>query len=73
VRPVDKSILGKEMLFFPFTSSGESRFEHISEICPFIGSEYDGGPNAVIVRWPAPSSVLICPFPDYTKSGCVYS
>ena len=49
---VDESMLGKNVVLFPFTSSGESSVEHISEDMSFIGSEYDGG-YAEYVVWPA--------------------
>jgi len=49
---VDKSMLGKSVVLFPFTSSGAKGFEHISEDMSFIGSEYDGG-YAQYVVWPA--------------------
>ncbi|SDC23404.1 NADPH:quinone reductase [Pelagirhabdus alkalitolerans] len=49
---VDESVLGKDVVLFPFTSSGEEGFEHISEDMSFIGSEYDGG-YAEYVVWPA--------------------
>ncbi|TFE00549.1 zinc-binding dehydrogenase [Jeotgalibacillus salarius] len=49
---VDKSMVGKSVVLFPFTSSGEEGTEHISEDMSFIGSEYDGG-YAEYVVWPA--------------------
>lgn len=49
---VEESMLGKSVVLFPFTSSGDEGFEHISEDMSFIGSEYDGG-YAEYVVWPA--------------------
>lgn len=49
---VDESMIGKNVVLFPFTSSGDEGFEHISEDMSFIGSEYDGG-YAQYVVWPA--------------------
>ncbi|PRO65563.1 zinc-binding dehydrogenase [Alkalicoccus urumqiensis] len=48
----DKSLVGKNVVLFPFTSSGEDGTEHIAEDMAFIGSEYDGG-YAEYVVWPA--------------------
>ncbi|SDW07389.1 NADPH:quinone reductase [Marinococcus luteus] len=48
----NEDLLGKRVVLFPFTSSGEAGFEHISEDMSFIGSEYDGG-YAEYVVWPA--------------------
>lgn len=49
---VEESMLGKDVVLFPFTSSGDEGFEHISEDMSFIGSEYNGG-YAEYVVWPA--------------------
>ncbi|WP_064094147.1 zinc-binding dehydrogenase [Rossellomorea aquimaris] len=49
---VSKALIGKRVVLFPFTSSGEEGYEHISEDMSFIGSEYDGG-YAEYVVWPA--------------------
>ena len=49
---VDESMIGKDVVLFPFTSSGDEGSEHISEDMSFIGSEYDGG-YAEYVVWPA--------------------
>ncbi|WP_281975176.1 zinc-binding dehydrogenase [Halobacillus litoralis] len=49
---VDESLIGKDVVLFPFTSSGKEGLEHISEDMSFIGSEYDGG-YAEYVTWPA--------------------
>ncbi|WP_368505263.1 zinc-binding dehydrogenase [Alkalihalophilus sp. As8PL] len=49
---VDESMLRKNVVLFPFTSTGEEGFEHISDDMSFIGSEYDGG-YAEYVVWPA--------------------
>ncbi|WP_421377894.1 zinc-binding dehydrogenase [Bacillus salacetis] len=51
-KAVDESMKGKDVVLFPFTSSGEPGSEHISEDMSFIGSEYDGG-YAEYVVWPA--------------------
>ncbi|MGI8314628.1 zinc-binding dehydrogenase [Halobacillus mangrovi] len=48
---VPESMKGKDVVLFPFTSSGENGLEHISEDMSFIGSEYDGG-YAEYVVWP---------------------
>ncbi|TMW70885.1 zinc-binding dehydrogenase [Alteribacter natronophilus] len=64
---VDQSMMGKNVVLFPFTSSGENGFEHISEDMSFIGSEYDGG-YAQYVVWPA----HLCydmPLSDYIESA----
>lgn len=64
---VDKSMIGKKVVLFPFTSSGDNGFEHISEDMSFIGSEYDGG-YAEYVVWPA----HLCydmPLSDYIESA----
>ncbi|SDZ77162.1 NADPH:quinone reductase [Thalassobacillus cyri] len=49
---VEESMKGKDVVLFPFTSSGEEGSEHIAEDMSFIGSEYDGG-YAEYVVWPA--------------------
>ncbi|MCF6139524.1 zinc-binding dehydrogenase [Pseudalkalibacillus berkeleyi] len=49
---VNESMMGRDVVLFPFTSSGEEGLEHISEDMSFIGSEYDGG-YAEYVVWPA--------------------
>ncbi|SFM19148.1 zinc-binding dehydrogenase, partial [Salibacterium qingdaonense] len=46
------TLIGKDVVLFPFTSSGREGSEHISEDMSFIGSEYDGG-YAEYVVWPA--------------------
>ncbi|MFQ3544844.1 zinc-binding dehydrogenase [Halobacillus rhizosphaerae] len=58
---------GDDVVLFPFTSSGEEGYEHISEDMSFIGSEYDGG-YAEYVVWPAE---LCNPMPlqDYKESA----
>lgn len=64
---VDPSMLGKDVVLFPFTSSGEAGSEHIAEDMSFIGSEYDGG-YAEYVTWPAELCYTM-PLPDYTESA----
>ncbi|WP_243387618.1 zinc-binding dehydrogenase [Bacillus kexueae] len=64
---VDRSLIGKDVVLFPFTSSGESGSEHISEDMSFIGSEYDGG-YAEYVVWPA-DLCFEMPLPTYTESS----
>ncbi|QQE78925.1 zinc-binding dehydrogenase [Alicyclobacillus sp. SO9] len=64
---VDESMLGTDVVVFPFTSSGENGFEHISEDMSFIGSEYDGG-YAEYVVWPAQLCFKM-PLSNYTKSA----
>lgn len=67
---VDESMHGKDVVLFPFTSTGEDGQEHISEDMSFIGSEYDGG-YAEYVVWPA-ELCFDMPLADYTES-CVFS
>lgn len=64
---VDKSMIGKNVVLFPFTSSGDDGFEHISEDMSFIGSEYDGG-YAEYVVWPA-NLCFDMPLSDFTESA----
>ncbi|ANU14445.1 Alcohol dehydrogenase [Planococcus halocryophilus Or1] len=64
---VDKSMIGKDVVLFPFTSSGQEGTEHISEDMSFIGSEYDGG-YAEYVVWPA-DLCFDMPLADYTESA----
>ncbi|MCA1054383.1 zinc-binding dehydrogenase [Rossellomorea aquimaris] len=64
---VAPSLVDKDVVLFPFTSSGEEGREHIAEDMSFIGSEYDGG-YAEYVVWPA----ALCydmPLADYTESA----
>ncbi|SDX42257.1 zinc-binding dehydrogenase [Salimicrobium album] len=49
---VPQSMDGRNVVLFPFTSSGEEGEEHFSDDMSFIGSEYDGG-YAEYVVWPA--------------------
>lgn len=49
---VSETMLGKDVVLFPFTSSGVEGSEHISDDMSFIGSEYDGG-YAEYVVWPS--------------------
>lgn len=64
---VEESMLGREVVLFPFTSTGAEGTEHYSDDMSFIGSEYDGG-YAEYVVWPAD---LCYPMPlkDFTKSA----
>ncbi|MFD1017779.1 zinc-binding dehydrogenase [Thalassobacillus hwangdonensis] len=64
---VDESMVGKDVVLFPFTSSGEEGKEHISEDMAFIGSEYDGG-YAEYVVWPA-DLCYDMPLEDYIESA----
>ncbi|MFG6496495.1 zinc-binding dehydrogenase [Fictibacillus sp. UD] len=64
---VDDSLLGKDVVLFPFTSSGEKGSEHISLDMSFIGSEYDGG-YAEYVVWPA-ELCFDMPLPSYSESA----
>ena len=64
---VDESMIGKEVILFPFTSSGPEGLEHISEDMSFIGSEYDGG-YAEYVVWPA-SLCFDMPLSSFTESA----
>lgn len=40
---VEKTMVGRRVVLFPFTSSGPEGDEHIADDMSFIGSEYDGG------------------------------
>lgn len=64
---VKESMVGKDVVLFPFTSSGEAGSEHISEDMSFIGSEYDGG-YAEYVVWPA-DLCYDMPLPNYIESA----
>lgn len=64
---VEETLIGKDVVLFPFTSSGEEGVEHISEDMAFIGSEYDGG-YAEYVAWPA-DLCLDMPLPSYEESA----
>ncbi|MGM0751877.1 MAG: zinc-binding dehydrogenase [Bacillota bacterium] len=64
---VEGSMVGKDVVLFPFTSSGEEGSEHISEDMSFIGSEYDGG-YAEYVVWPA-DLCFDMPLSDYSNSA----
>lgn len=64
---IEDSMIGKSVVLFPFTSSGEDGFEHITEDMSFIGSEYDGG-YAEYVVWPA-DLCFDMPLPDYIESS----
>jgi NADPH:quinone reductase-like Zn-dependent oxidoreductase len=66
-KAANESMVGKKVVLFPFTSSGEAGFEHISEDMSFIGSEYDGG-YAEYVVWPA-HLCFAMPLADYTESA----
>ncbi|MGR3762939.1 zinc-binding dehydrogenase [Rossellomorea sp. NS-SX7] len=62
-----ESMLGRDVVLFPFTSSGENGSEHISEDMSFIGSEYDGG-YAEYVVWPA-ELCFDMPLSSYSESA----
>lgn len=64
---VEESMIGKDVVLFPFTSSGDEGSEHISEDMSFIGSEYDGG-YAEYVVWNA-DLCFDMPLPNYTESA----
>ncbi|MCA0983150.1 zinc-binding dehydrogenase [Halobacillus yeomjeoni] len=64
---VEEGMLGKDIVVFPFTSSGPEGQEHIAEDMSFIGSEYDGG-YAEYVVWPA-DLCFDMPLSDYTESA----
>ncbi|MBH0229442.1 zinc-binding dehydrogenase [Halobacillus yeomjeoni] len=64
---VEEGMLGKDVVVFPFTSSGPEGQEHIAEDMSFIGSEYDGG-YAEYVVWPA-DLCFDMPLSDYTESA----
>jgi NADPH:quinone reductase-like Zn-dependent oxidoreductase len=64
---VEEDMVGKDVVLFPFTSSGEEGTEHISEDMSFIGSEYDGG-YAEYVVWPA-ELCFDMPLPNSTESA----
>lgn len=40
---VEETQIGRDVVLFPFTSSGPDGTEHIAQDMSFIGSEYDGG------------------------------
>ncbi|MCA1012625.1 zinc-binding dehydrogenase [Halobacillus halophilus] len=63
---VDQHMIGRDVVVFPFTSSGDEGKEHIAEDMSFIGSEYDGG-YAEYVVWPA-ELCFDMPLSDYTES-----
>lgn len=67
---VDASMLGVDVVLFPFISSGTQGKENQVEDVAFLGSELDGG-YAQYVVWPAK---LCYPMPlsDYVQS-CVFS
>lgn len=64
---VSSSMIGKSVVVFPFTSSGEEGVENISEDMSFIGSEYDGG-YAEYVVWPA-DLCFDMPLVDFKESA----
>ena len=64
---VDQHMIGRDVVVFPFTSSGDEGKEHIAEDMSFIGSEYDGG-YAEYVVWPA-ELCFDMPLSDYTESA----
>jgi NADPH:quinone reductase-like Zn-dependent oxidoreductase len=64
---VSDTLKGKNVVLFPFTSSGMEGFEHISEDMSFIGSEYDGG-YAEYVVWPS-ELCYDMPLPAYEESA----
>lgn len=64
---VDEGMIGKRVVLFPFTSSGEEGTEHIAEDMSFIGLEYDGG-YAEYVVWPA-SLCYEMPLEDFAESA----
>ncbi|MDZ5712780.1 zinc-binding dehydrogenase [Jeotgalibacillus haloalkalitolerans] len=64
---VDKDMVGRRVVLFPFTSSGEEGTEHIAEDMSFIGSEYDGG-YAEYVVWPADLCYEM-PLEDFAESA----
>ncbi|MGD6963418.1 zinc-binding dehydrogenase [Fictibacillus phosphorivorans] len=66
-KQVATSMIGKDVVLFPFTSSGEDGFEHISDDMSFIGSEYDGG-YAEYVVWPA-ELCFDMPLQSFTESA----
>ncbi|MCP3029489.1 zinc-binding dehydrogenase [Halobacillus sp. A5] len=64
---VDEGLVGKNVVLFPFTSSGKEGTEHISEDMSFIGSEYEGG-YAEYVVWPA-DLCFDMPLSSYSESA----
>ncbi|SFG35102.1 NADPH:quinone reductase [Halobacillus alkaliphilus] len=64
---VEQDMIGRDVVVFPFTSSGDEGKEHIAEDMSFIGSEYDGG-YAEYVVWPA-ELCFDMPLSDYTESA----
>lgn len=66
-KQVATSMIGKDVVLFPFTSTGEDGCEHISDDMSFIGSEYDGG-YAEYVVWPA-ELCFDMPLQSFTESA----
>ncbi|WP_113928048.1 zinc-binding dehydrogenase [Bacillus sp. P14.5] len=66
-KDVAEGMIGKDVVLFPFTSSGDPGTEHISEDMSFIGSEYDGG-YAEYVVWPA-KLCFDMPLSDFIESA----
>ncbi|WP_137790136.1 zinc-binding dehydrogenase [Bacillus sp. E(2018)] len=66
-KQVASSMIGKDVVLFPFTSSGQDGYEHISDDMSFIGSEYDGG-YAEYVVWPA-HLCFDMPLQSFTESS----
>lgn len=64
---VDPSMIGRDVVLFPFTASAPEGCEQISEDLSFIGSEYDGG-YAEHVVWPS-SLCFDMPLPSYEESA----
>jgi NADPH:quinone reductase-like Zn-dependent oxidoreductase len=67
---VRSSLIGQNVVLFPFISSKDDGNENISDDVAFIGSEYDGG-YAQYVVWPA-QYCFEMPLPSFINS-CVFS
>lgn len=64
---VSSKLVGKDVVLFPFISSGDEGNENISDDVAFIGSEFDGG-YAEYVVWPA-KYCFEMPLPSFIESS----
>lgn len=64
---VSREMLNKKVVLFPFQSTGESGYEHMSEDMRYLGSEFDGG-YAEYVVWKA-DLCYDAPLPNLTESA----
>nr|WP_036720354.1 zinc-binding dehydrogenase [Paenibacillus sp. JCM 10914] len=66
---VEREFLHKHVVLFPFQSSGETGYEHMSSDIAYIGSEFDGG-YAEYVIWKA-DLCYEAPLTDLTESSTI--